>query len=74
MTVLNADTVIVLWLVFIIGALFGAVCVEILVSRHLNRERAQIELLRRRLAPFDHDGDGKPGGSRPKPFRWNDPA
>lgn len=32
----------------------------------------QLNDARKQLSRFDHDGDGKVGGSRPKPFRWDD--
>jgi hypothetical protein len=31
-----------------------------------SRARSDLEKLAAHLAPFDHDGDGKPGGSKPK--------
>lgn len=47
---MNTDPVIILGLAFILGALFGAVCVEMLVARHLNRERAETDRLRQLLS------------------------
>lgn len=66
MTTLNTDPLIVLAFTFILGALFGAVCVQIIVAPHVNRITAEAARLRNLITPFDGDRDGKPGGSLPR--------
>lgn len=58
---------------FLIGAIAGGLVVAALALMHawgsrmaLTDQAVEIKRLRQSLAAFDHDGDGKPGGSRPK--------
>ena len=48
-----------------LAALVAVAAAMVAIRRAVDADR-ELRKLRDQIAPFDHDGDGKPGGSKPR--------
>jgi len=53
-----------LLLALLIGLSLGTAIAASILQTQLDAKDKEVEGLKARLRPFDHDGDGAPGGSR----------